>query len=183
MTTLTPRIGQRFKGVSETEVQSDPVRNNLITHLVKYVLNHPSKEKPMQKFQNKNFGEYQPMSESAKNMIKSQDNVEASELCELLSNVQYPQCLQYSVNSLPQPKFTRTLLHIRLPNPLYATLKFMVDSHRISTGDLRFLEVSYAFIIQLLENKLQDATSSEPKIRNRNFEARTERTASGLPAQ
>ena len=134
MTTLTPRIGQRFKGVSETEVQSDPVRNTLITNLVKYVLNHPSKEKPMQEFQNKNFGEYQPMSDSAKKMIKSQD----SELCDLPSNVQCPQCLQFLLNSLSQPKFARTLLHIRLPNPLYTTPKFMVDSHRISTGDLRF---------------------------------------------
>ena len=41
---LTPRVHQRFQGVSHGEVQNDQRRKNLIADLINHVMNHPEKE-------------------------------------------------------------------------------------------------------------------------------------------
>ena len=42
---LTPRIDQRFQGVSQAEGQNDQRQKNLIFNLVQFALDHPNKKK------------------------------------------------------------------------------------------------------------------------------------------
>ena len=52
---LTPRIDQRFQGVSQAEGQKKGQRRkNLIFNLVQFALDYPNKEKLTEKLQNNN---------------------------------------------------------------------------------------------------------------------------------
>ena len=51
---LTPRTDQRFQGVSQEEVLNDQRRQNLISNLVQFALDHRNKEKLTEELQNNN---------------------------------------------------------------------------------------------------------------------------------
>ena len=82
MVKLVPRIDHRFQGVPQADVQNDQGRKRLI------------KMKLMDELLISNNHEYKPMSECAKDFMKSQGNIEDFELCELSRKVQCEHCLK-----------------------------------------------------------------------------------------
>ena len=79
---LASRVEQRLQGLSQADVQNDQDRKRLIPNLVRYVLNHPDKQKLTEELQNNSNEENKPSRVKAqKKSLKAKGRSRRSNFC------------------------------------------------------------------------------------------------------